>query len=234
MHYTIRSVIEQAWQLFLEQTVSVLPHVLAGLLVFFIGLVLSAIVNRVATRLLRASRVDRLASRLGLSLSLEMIGITSTVRLLARALQWLIVFLASILALYSLDARLASDLAERFFLYLPHLVVALVILALGVILARFLSRSVLISAVNSEIQGARLLAALTRAAVMVVAGAIAFEHLGVGRTTVLTAFAILFGGATLAAAIAVGLGSQELVRRWLLQQTATPPTHTEEETIRHW
>jgi hypothetical protein len=84
------------------------------------------------------------------------------------------------------------------------------------------------------VRAARLLAGATRSAVMLVAIAVAFEHLGIGRATVVTAFAILFGGVTLAAALAVGLGSQDIVRRWLDGQFAARPPSKPDDPIQHW
>jgi uncharacterized membrane protein YcfT len=233
MQYTIQAVLVQAWQQFRDQTFTVLPHLLASLFIFVVGLLLGMVVSRLAKWALRSSNIDRGVARLGLAASLDALGISSTVRLLAGALQAVILLLTSNLALYSLDARLASDLAERFFLYLPHLAVAIVILGAGMVLARFLSRSVLIAAVNSDIRAARLLGGFTRAAVMIVAGAMAFEHLGISRETVLTAFAIVFGGVTLAASIASGLAMQDVARRWVAAQLA-PPEASETERIEHW
>src|SRR5512142_3290778 len=138
---TIQTVLGQAWQQFRDQTVAILPHVLAGLLVFVVGIVLGLIVGRLANWLLAKSDIDRRAARLGLTTSLEAVGISSVVRIVVAAVQIVIVLIASILALYSLDARLASDLAERFFLYVPHLLVALVILTAGMFVAKFLARS---------------------------------------------------------------------------------------------
>jgi len=230
--HTIQTVLGQAWQQFSDQTFTILPHVLASLLVFAIGIVLGLIVTRLANWALRTSNLDRGAARLGLTSSLRVLGVSSIVRLVATGLQAAILLLASILALYSLDARLASDLAERVFLYLPHLAVALVILGGGTVVARFLSRSVLIAAVNSEIRAARLLAGFTRVGVMIVACAMAFEHLGISRETVLTAFAIVFGGVTLAVSIAAGLAMQDVVRRWVSEQL-TPPA-ADQERIDHW
>ncbi len=232
---TISTVLQQAWQQFRDQTFTLMPHVLASLLVFVVGIVLGIVITRVANWTLRAANLDRQAERLGLTAPLELIGVSSAVRVVAAVLQATILLFASILALYSLDARLASDLAERFFLYLPHLVVAVLILGAGLVLARFLARSVLIAAVNAEIRAARLLGSVTRVAILIVAGAMAFEHLGISRETVLTAFAILFGGVTLAASIAAGLGMQDLVRHWVSQQVTPPPASSApEERIEHW
>ncbi len=202
MWQTLQTILERAWQLLQDQAVQLLPGILAGLVIVFLGVLLGWIAGRVADRLLRAVQLDRRAERLGLAASLESIGILSTVSLLARALQWLVILLALVLALYALNASLAEDLALRFFLYLPHLLVAALILCLGTLLSRFLARSVLIAAVNAEMRSARLLSGLTRVVVALVAVAVALEHLGIGRATVLAAFCIVFGAAMLTVAIA--------------------------------
>jgi hypothetical protein len=233
VQYTVQGVLGQAWQQFRDQTFTVLPHLIAGLFIFVVGLALGMVVSRAARWVLKRSRFDSRASELGLTGPLQAVGISSAVRLVATALQVVILLVASILALYSLDARLASDLAERFFLYLPHLIVAFVILTAGMLVAKFLARSVLISAVNSEIRAAALLAGFTRVAVMIVAGAMAFEHLGISRETVLIAFAILFGGATLATSIAMGLAMQDVARRWVADQILPAPREQQTQ-IEHW
>ena len=235
MTHNIGSVLSEASQRFFEQVIWILPHVLASLVVLGLGVVLAWLVHRFGNSLRLASRIDRRLARIGVSSALESIGVRSSVAAIAGVLRWSIIFAAAMLALYSLDARLASDLAERFFLYLPHALVGVVILAGGGVAARFLGRSVLIAAVNREIPGARLLASATRVAVMLMAISIAFEHLGIGRATLLTAFAILFGGATLAAALALGLGMQDVVRRWAADRFPAPaPASPEHEPIQHW
>jgi len=234
MSRSISAVLGNSWQLFQDQFLTTLPHVIASLLVLAIGLALGAIVRRLGKWLLAGSRVDERLSRMGLSSALETLGIRNSVAAVARVLQGIIVFVAGMLALYSLDGPLASDLAERFFLYLPHFLVAVAILGVGVLLARFLGRSALIAAVNTDLPAPRLLAGAVRTAVMVLAFAIAFEHLGIGRVTLLTAFAILFGGATLAASLALGLGLQDVVRRWAATRAEGPPQPREPETIQHW
>ncbi len=234
MGSTIHDVLWQAWGQFDDEVVTVLPHILASLFVFVLGLMMGVVAGRLLTWMLSFGQLDRYAERVGLAPSLRAIGIASTARALVVVLQGGIVLFASLLALYSLDARLASELAERFFLYLPHLVVAVVILGAGLVVAKFLSRSVLINAVNSEVRPARLLSGLTRVAVLIVAGAMAFEHLGISRETVLTAFAILFGGVTLAAAIAAGLGLQDFVRQWVAGQASAGRAAGQENPIDRW
>jgi hypothetical protein len=92
----------------------------------------------------------------------------------------------------------------------------------GGVLARYLARAVLIGAVNMGVQYARLLSLTVRWLVLIVATAMALDHLGIGRTVLLLAFGIVFGGVVLAIALAVGLGARDVVSRELARQLREP------------
>lgn len=228
-------VMRESWEQLAVQAAQVLPNIVASLLMIAVGVGVAVLVSALARRTLAAARVDRAAARVGLAEPLARAGVPSVARLVARLLKWVLVVGAFIPALYMLDARMASDLVGRTLLYVPHLVVAAVLLWIGFLVSRFAARAVLIAAVNGGMASPRLLAHATRAGVMLVTVAIVLEHVGIGRATVLTAFAILFGGVTLAAALAVGLGSRDLVRDWLAAHVAREaPPGVREEPFRHW
>jgi hypothetical protein len=99
--------------------------------------------------------------------------------------------------------------------FLPHVIVAALVVVGGWMLAQFLAQAVLIAAVNAQVAGASLLAAAVRWLVLTVAGAVALTELGVAREMVLLVFGIAFGGAVLALSLAFGLGARELARQAL-------------------
>lgn len=234
MWQALQAVVRDSWQELARQFAGVLPNLLAGLLIFALGLVAGFLVGAVARWVLVALKTDRGAERLGISEPLAQVGITSVSRFVGWALKWVTIAIAFIPALYTLDPRLASELASRALLYVPRLFVAAALLWIGTMLSRFLARAVLIGAVNNEMSSPRLLAAATRIAVLLVTVAIVLEHLGIGRATVITAFGVLFGGLTLAAALALGLGAQDLVRRWLSTRFQAGPPASDKEPFRHW
>jgi len=131
------------------------------------------------------------------------------------------------------NLTLTSALVLRFFDYLPHVVAAIVVLVVGSLVARFLARSVLIGAVNLNLHYGRLLSVGVRWMVMVLAVAMALDHLAIGGGIIRLAFGILFGGIVLALALAVGLGSKELVSR-SLEREATRSTAQSHEAVRHF
>jgi hypothetical protein len=92
---------------------------------------------------------------------------------------------------------------------------AAILLIAGTLLARFLARSVLIGAVNEQLQYARFLSLGIKWLVLVLTAAMALEHLQIGGNIVGLAFGILFGGIVFTLALAVGLGSRDLVSRSL-------------------
>jgi hypothetical protein len=108
----------------------------------------------------------------------------------------------------------------RLFGYLPNFLVAIVLILFGNVIARFLARGVLIGAVNMNLPYGRLLSLGVKWLVIVLTAAMALEHLGIGGKIVDLAFAILFGGIVLALALAVGLGSKDLVSRSLESQAS--------------
>src|SRR5262249_52882326 len=135
--------------------------------------------------------------------------------LVTRAVAWTVMLIGFLIGISAFDITLTSQLVIRLFAYLPNVLTAVVVLATGSIVARFLARSVLIGAVNMNLQYARLLSAGVKWLVNVLAVAMALEHLAIGGDIIRLAFGILFGGIVLALALAVGLGSKELVSRSL-------------------
>jgi len=153
--------------------------------------------------------------------------------LVGEIVQGLIILTALLAGLNALGTPLTRNLVERLFLYLPHLLAAVLVLIVGMLVSRFLGRSVLIAAVNENMPAARLLAGFTRFFVMAVTVVAALDELGIGRTTIIVTFAITFGGLVTAAAIAFGLGARDLARDLLFSQFRPKAPTESKDTIHH-
>src|SRR5271170_1579080 len=154
--------------------------------------------------------------------------------MLSRLVFWFGIFIGLVLGIAAFGAAYSpsEQTATEVYPYLTRIVTAILLLLVGTVIARFLARSVLIGAVNMNLQYARLLSAGVKWMIVVLALAMALEHLQIGGSIVFIAFAILFGGIVLALALAVGLGSKELVTRSLERETAKRPPEVE-EPFRH-
>lgn len=205
-----------------------LPGFLALLLVLLIAILVAAIVRVALRRFLRSVDFDRRLERWGFGALAHWSPGHSPSRLVVRVASWLVVLIGLLIGVSALDAALASRFTIRLLNYLPNALAAILVLAGGVFLARFLARSVLISSVNMHIQSARLLSLGVKWLVLVLAAAMALDHLAIGGPIVRMSFAILFGGIVFALALAVGLGSKDIVSRSLDRQSVRHEDEHEE------
>jgi hypothetical protein len=198
---------------------SFLPGILAflaALIVFtLIGWALSALVRSLLTVLRFDERLAQRETGGSPAMIADWSRSNSPTVLAARATFWVFVLAGIALGISAFDASYAVDSRYSIFLlpYVAHLTGAVLILLAGSLLARFLARTVLIGAVNAQLQYARFLSHGIKWLVLVFTAAMALDHLQVGGGVVELAFGILFGGIVLTLALAIGLGSRDLVSR---------------------
>lgn len=217
-----------------QQAVASFSSLVGMFILILLGLVLGWLAKEFVYRTLRLLRFDRLCDRLGVGPEIERLGVARSCSYLAgQVVQGIIILTALLAGLNAMRSPWTQNLVEQFFLYMPHLLAAFVILVLGVLISRFLGRSALIAAVNRNMPFARLLASLTRIFVMALTVVAALDELGISRTTIIVTFAILFGGLVTAAAIAFGLGARDLARDLLQSQFRPGPKAEVDDTLRH-
>lgn len=216
-----------------SRIVNAVAEFIPGLLALLIVLVFTAfaafLVRAVLRRMLLRIRFDDHMAQWGFSSMAAWEPSRNPSTVIAELAFWIIVLLGLLAGVSALDPGLTSVLVVRLFDYLPKVAAAAVVLIAGFLLARFLARSVLISAVNLQIQSARLLSLGVKWLVMVLTSAMAMDHLGIGGQIVQLAFAILFGGIVLTLALAVGLGSKEMVSRSWERQADKSERETDEQ-----
>lgn len=217
-----------------QQAVTSLSSLIGILVLILLGLILGWVAKEIVYRVLRVLRFDRLCDGLGVGMVVERTGLARSSSYLAgQIVQGLIILTALLAGMTALGTPMTRNLVERFFLYIPHLLAAVLVLVVGALVSRFLGRSVLIAAVNAQWASARLLAGLTRFIVMALTVVATLDEVGISRTTIIVTFAILFGGLVTAAAIAFGLGARDLARDLLQAQFGSRKRQEVEDTMRH-
>jgi len=211
----------------LSLLIGILPGVLAfilalGLLTAF-GIFLSWILRRVLTVAKFDERIVRNRSA-GIA---DWSPSHSPTALAGRIAFWSCVLLGLIVGVLALDTSYQTGSALSFSLlpYLTHAVGAILLLVAGNLIARFLARTVLIGAVNNQLQYARFLSMGVKWLVLVLTAAMVLEHLEIAGSLIDVAFGILFGGIVLTLSLAIGLGSRDLVSRSLDRATDHPRPH---------
>ena len=240
--------ISDALQQSIYRVLSLFIAVLPGILAVFVALTLFTLIGMGLSLLLRRGlSLIKFDERLNRG-NPDWTPSSSPTLLIARAAFWGCVLLGLIVGVSAFDASYSTGtpLPISLLPYLTHSVGAILLLIAGSLIARFLARSVLIGAVNAQLQYARFLSLGVKWLVLVLTAAMVLDHLEVGGRIVELAFGILFGGIVLTLALAIGLGSRELVSRSLenrVERQERPPAPEvvpapvepiRHETIRHF
>lgn len=229
----VKQALDQSAERFLTRLVGLLPGIIAFIVALLISILLAWIIAMVVRRLLTSMQFDERLVQWGFPSVAEWSPMKSPTRLVSRAIVWLVILTGLLIGIAAFNADLTSLLVRSVFAYLPNLIGAFLVLLVGSVAARFLARSVLIGLVNMNFQYARLLSLGVKWLVIVLAVAMALEHLRIAPEVVELAFGILFGGIVLALALAVGLGSKELVTKSLDRDVKKTPSEGVEEPFRH-
>jgi len=232
MWQQIKQALIEATHRVLVGVASFLPGLLALVLAVLLSSLLGWALGALVSFILRALDFDKRLHKLGFVGLAEWSPKNSPTLLVRKAVFWTLVVLGWLVGLTAFGAGVTPQLIPRVVESLPNLGTAVVLVILGVLLARFLARAVLISAVNMHIQSARLLSLAVKWLVLVFAAAMALDHLRVGADIVRLGFAILFGGIVLALALAIGLGSKDIVSRsW--ERQAQSKTDASDDALKH-
>ncbi len=206
-------------QAFLLQIYGLLPKFALALGVLIAGWLLARFARFAIVKGLRAINFNVLSERAGLDGFLSQGGIeTDTTGIFGLLVYWLVILAALIIGFNSLGLTYITGLLGEVVLFVPKVIVALLILAVGAYFARFVGTTVIAYCKNIAIQDSDVLGKLAQYAIMTFVVLIALDQVNVGGDIVRQSFLIILAGVVFALALAFGLGGRdaaaELIDRW--------------------
>jgi hypothetical protein len=229
----VKEALLQSTTHFLTRFASLLPGLAALILALFFSVILAWILAIVARRILGSLRFDQRLAQWGFASLAEWSPMNSPTRLLSRSIAALVILVGFLIGIAAFNFEWTYLFVQSIFAYIPNVLAALLVLLVGNVIASFLGRSVLIGAVNLNLQYARLLSVGVKWLVIVLAFAMALEHLRIAPGIVKLAFGILFGGIVFALALAAGLGSKDFITKSLERDLPKTPGERVEDPLRH-
>jgi len=232
MTETLLNGVTQTLNAALEMALHAVPKILGMVIIVAVGWVIAMIVKIILRHALNLVKFNVLCDNVGASQMLTKADLPPPTELLARLVFWVTWATFLMLGISTLGLVVLQEQISRFFLYVPQIFVALLILLIGILLANFVSRAVLLGMVNANVPSARLLSNAVRMFIVILTVAMALEHVALAKSVVLIAFSIAFGAVMLGLAIAFGLGGRDVARRFLERQF-TEDTKGEKDEISH-
>lgn len=194
----------------LEMIMTAIPNIFVASIIILVSYAIGRILSGLISNILAGIGFNTLLARLGLGKEVSEGKLTPSSIVGYVVLVGIMLF-ATIEASDQLGFTTFSGLLTQFMLLAGHIILGLIIFALGLFLANLVSKAILATATVQ----AKLLAFSARLAIVLLACAMALRQMGLANEIINLAFGLLFGAIAVAVAIALGLGGREIAAREL-------------------
>ncbi|MEK9158135.1 MAG: hypothetical protein AAB638_03070 [Patescibacteria group bacterium] len=184
-----------------------IPRFIAAVIVFLIGWIVAILLGKLAYQVVRVLHIDNALSKVGFRRAWERSGFRlDTAILFYELVKWFFIIVFLMAATNILGLNEVTDFLQRVVFYIPNVVVAIVILLIGILVAKFLEGFVQGSVKAAGLASANFLGALTKWAVFVFSLLIALSQLKVADDIIKIVITGLIAATALALGLSFGLG----------------------------
>jgi len=189
-----------------------IPRLFGALLVVAVGFLVAKLLDTLLSKLLAKVGLDRLVAGTGVTKLLGRVGIRVPIStLIGKIVYWFVLLIFLVSAAESLGLARVSATLDMLALYVPKVFGAGIILLVGVLLAQLVSGLVRGAAEGVGIDYAGGLARIAQGLIIIISISVAIGQLEVKTELLNYVIAIGLISVGLAGALALGLGSRELV-----------------------
>ena len=184
-----------------------MPRFIAAVVVFLVGWLIAELLGKLAYHVVKILHLDNALSRVGFRQAWEKSGFKlNTPVLFYELVKWFFVVVFLMAATNILGLGQVSEFLRTVVFYLPNVIVAMVILLIGILVAKFLEGLVRASVKAAGLMSANFLGALTKWAVFAFSLLIALAQLKVADDIIKIVITGLIAAGALAMGLAFGLG----------------------------
>ena len=184
-----------------------LPRFIAAIVVFLVGWLIAELLGKLAYHVVKILHVDKALGKVGFRQAWERSGFRlDTPVLFYELVKWFFVAVFLMAATNILGLGQVSEFLKTVVFYLPNVIVAMVILLIGILVAKFLEGLVRASVKAAGLMSANFLGALTKWAVFTFSLLIALAQLKVADDIIKIVITGLIAAGALAMGLAFGLG----------------------------
>ena len=189
--------------------VAFLPHVAVAAIVLLVTIVGAWIVGLLTAFVLERVGLDALGERTGVTEDLAAVGIRTTpARIVGRLIVFIVVLTGLVQAFDVLQLRPLADSLRSLLGYMPHLVLAALVVLVGISIADTLAHNASGALSRAGILYHATARALIRGTVVVLAILIALQQLTISSEFLLDVILVVLGGVSLAFGLAGAWGAR--------------------------
>lgn len=196
----------------LKDIASALPGIFGAFVVLIFGWITIKIVSFVVKKILKVAKVEALSDKINdaklFGDSDIKIDIGSILLRFIKGVLWLVFI---IVAADVMNLKIISTEIANLLRYLPVLLTALIIFMIGLYLAKTIKKTVTSVFETMDLGGGKVLGNVLFYLIVIFVSITALNQAGVDTEIITSNFTIILGAFLLAAALALGLGSREVV-----------------------
>ena len=206
--------------------IATLPRLFGGVVFIIVGFIVAKYLSKLVSRVSRKLGVDKLGARLN---KIEVIENASFNIHMSKVLAQIVYYFTALIFLVAatdvIGMPALSNLFNDILNWIPNLLVALVILAVGIVFADFLKGIIHTACTSFGIPSARLISMFAFYFLLINIVISALSQAQVDTTFISSNLSILVGGAALAFAIAYGLASKSVLANFLTSHYSADKLH---------
>lgn len=213
---TINALIITPLRDMMTEVMSIIPTLLSAVFILVVGIILAKMVRDILHRLLTELPVDKFADTVGLSSFLHKGGVKHKFSGLVSSIVYLVLMVMFlIMSVKVLGITVISGVVDSLVSYVPSVISAVIILALGTLGAKIVASFIHVFTSNINVPGTKTLERVTRWAIILYTYKLAIDELGYGFLLEGQLFFVLFTGVVVALSLAFGLGGRDAASRYL-------------------
>ncbi len=191
--------------------VGYLPHLFGALAILLVGWLLARALESATSAVLTRLGLDRIGDKFGLTEDLATIGIRMRPAQLFGRLIYIIVLVAALVqTIDTLQLASLSSALHDLLNYLPHVVLAVIVVLAGVIIGDAIARTLAAALARAGVLYSGIVGTSVRMVVIVLALLMAMQQLTIDSRSVLDVLLVLLAGGALAGGLAAGWGGRTL------------------------
>jgi hypothetical protein len=196
------------------QIANFLPKLFGAVLIFLVGIVLSNWAKVLTSQFVKTIRLEKLLKNTDFEKFLKLTKLPHGLEeLLGQVVRWIILLIIFIATMNLLGLTAVADVLGKILGYIPNVLSATLILAIGILVAGVLEGVVKGAITHVNGKAARLLGKVTSYTIMVFALLAAISELHIARQFIQTIFTGFVATLTIALGLSFGLGGKDIVAK---------------------
>ena len=196
-----------------DSVIGFAPELIGAFVILILGIIIAPIFGGIVKKLVKLTKIDTLSEKTGLSNTFENLGLRFTFSdVIGKLVKWFFLIAFLIAAMDVLNWTSVTDFLKEIMFYIPNVIVAIIILAVGLIAGQFVKKAVITGLkTTGSIKNPELLGNIAQWSLVVFATLAALLQLGIAERLI----EILFAGVIITLALSFGLGGKEKAAKFL-------------------